>query len=129
MKIRVKNTSDTIRIKRRLHDEAIVISGSLTVDYLTADINALIAEALETAARDIGERGGIVGHIKAGITAESSGMISVTDEKAMIKESPSKRARITLAAIVFFIDPKEAEDIIRQALTAVTLKTKKPDRK
>jgi hypothetical protein len=46
-------------------------------------------------------------------------MISVTDEKAAVKGSPLRRLKITLAAIVFAIDPETAENIVRKALSDV----------
>ena len=120
-KLKVKAKHGDIFIERHIHDEAIVISGSMTARYDAVDLSARIAEGLETAAREIGEHGGIVGHIKAAVAATSTNMISVTDEKAMIKDSPGKQARTTLSAIVFNVDPKEAENIIRNVLTTVRL--------
>jgi len=118
-KLRVKSKPGDISIERHIHDEAIVISGSMLIEYNELDINALVAEGLEKASFEIGEHKGIVGHIKAAIAETSTSMVSVTDEKAMIKESRGKQARITLSAIVFMIDSKEAETIIRKALTTV----------
>ena len=119
VRVRAKDTPGVICIERRTHDEAIVISGSLTVDYDNAEIGAWIEQELETAAQGIRDQGGIVGHIKAALSVTATSMISVTDEKAMSKESPLKRARISLAAIVFKVDPKEAENIIRKSLAGV----------
>jgi ABC-type sugar transport system substrate-binding protein len=122
IRVKAKDTPGVICIERHTHDEAIVISGSLVVDYVAADLKAWIAQELEAAAREVGENGGIIGHIKTALGVTSTTMISVTDEKAMAKESPQKRARITLAAIVFKIDPEKAEDIIRKSLAAVRLR-------
>jgi hypothetical protein len=119
VRVKVKDTPGIICIERHTHDEAIVISASLVLDFGGADLSAWIAEELEKAALKVNECDGIIGHIKSALTVTSTCMISVTDEKAMIKDSPHKRARITLAAIVFKVDPKEAEDIIRKSLAAV----------
>ena len=113
---RAKDKPGHIYIERNIHDEAIVISGSLAIRYETGELNAWLAEEIETAAQGINERGGIVGHIKAAVTATTTSMISATDEKAMIHESPAGRAKITLAAIVFMVDPQDAETIVRGAL-------------
>ena len=119
VRVRAKDTPGLICLERHTHDEAIVISGTLTLDFDTVDLSSWIAEELEKAALQITEGGGIVGHIKVALAVTSTSMISVTDDKAMTKDSPRKRALITLAAIVFKIDPKAAEDIIRKALAAV----------
>ena len=119
VRVRAKDTPGLICIERHTHDEAIVISGTLTLDFGAVDLGAWIAEELEKAALLVNESGGIIGHIKAALAVTSTSMISVTDDKAMTKDSPRKRALITLAAIVFKIDPKEAEDIIRKSLAAV----------
>lgn len=116
---KAKDTPGIICIERNIHDDAVVISGTLTLEYNAVDINAWIAEELEKAARAVKESDGIVGHIKAAVSVTSTDMLSVTDEKATITDSPQKRARIALAAIMFMIEPKEAENIIRKALAGV----------
>jgi SepF-like predicted cell division protein (DUF552 family) len=116
---KVRDKAGLVHIERQIHDGAIVISGSLAVISEEADPAALIAEELETAARKITEYGGIVGHIKATVAVTSSSMISVTDEKAAVKGSPLRRLKITLAAIVFAIEPETAENIVRKALSDV----------
>lgn len=121
---KAKDAPGLIYIERQIHDEAIVISGTLTIRYATAELNDWIAEELESAARSINELGGIVGHIKAAVSLSLTNMISVTDEKAAVKESPFRRAKITLAAIVFLVDPKEAEDIARSALAGIRTRLK-----
>ena len=122
---KAKNAPGLIYIERQIHDDAIVISGSLSIRFSTQDPNSLISEELEAAAREIKERSGIVGHIKVSVSTTSTCMISVTDEKAMAKDSPVRRARMTLAAIVFLIDPKDAESIIRKALSNIRTRFKK----
>ena len=116
---KIKDTPGLIYIERQIHDDAIVISGSLSIRFESADLDACVAECLEAAAREIKERNGIVGHIKTSVSTSSTSMISVTDEEAMVKHSPIRRARITLAAIVFIIDPVDAENIIRKSLSDI----------
>ena len=116
---KIKNAPDMIHIDRQIHDGAIVISASLILDCGAVDLLTCIAGELETAAHEVKERGGIVGHIKASVSTKSTSMISVADETAMIKESPLNHTRITLAAIVFLLDPEDAQDIIRKALTGI----------
>ena len=121
---KAKNAPGLIVIEREIHDDSIVISGSLTIRFDTQELNDLISEELEAAAQKIKESGGIVGHIKASVSVVSTCMISVTDEKAMAKDPPMRRARITLAAIVFKIEPVEAENVIRKALSGIRTRTK-----
>ena len=125
VRVKAKDTPGVICLERHTHDDAIVISGSLTVDYENIDIGSLVARELENAAVEIGERGGIIGHIKTALTVSSTSMISVTDVKAMEKEAPQKRAKITLAAIVFMLTPEIAEDIIRKSMVAVRTNARK----
>ena len=116
---KIKDAPGLIYIERQIHDDAIVISGSLSIRFEATDLDACVAECLEAAAREIKERNGIVGHIKTSVSTSSTSMISVTDEEAMIKHSTISRARITLAAIVFMIDPIDAENIIRKTLSDI----------
>ena len=119
IKQKAKNTPGMIYIERRMHDEAVVVSGLLTVVTGDKNISGSIAKELETAARDISELGGIIGHIKATASTSSTEMISVTDADATVKESPERKVQIALAAIVFTVEQKTAEDIIRQALARI----------
>ena len=119
IRIKAKDTPGVICIERSIHDEAIVISGSLTVEYGTVNLNELIAGELEKAAQAIKELNGVVGHIKAAVSATTTDMISVTDEKAMVTRSQGNTARIAVAAIVFTIEAAEAERLIRKALAGV----------
>ena len=114
-----KDAPGLIYIERHIHDEAIVISGSLVIRYETPELNAWITEELESAASKVKELGGVVGHIKTAVASTSTSMISVTDEKAIVKEPPVRRAKITLASIVFLIDPEDAENIVRSALAGI----------
>jgi len=117
--VKAKKIPGAIYVERQIHDDAIVISGSLTVRFEAQDIRKLISEELEAAAREINGRDGVVGHIKASVAITSTSMISTTGENAMIKDSPMRRAKITLAAIVFLIDPADAESIVKTALTKI----------
>jgi len=116
---KAKDTPGIICVERNIHDGAVVISGTLTLEYDKADIKAWIAGELEKAAAAVKEREGLVGHIKAAVTTTTTDVVSVTDEQATATESQRKLARIALAAIVFLIEPKEAENIIRKALAGV----------
>jgi len=123
IKIKAKDIPGVIFIERNMHDDAVVISGSLSVESVSGGLNACIAQELETAARLVSESGGIIGHIKAAVSTSGMSMISVTEEKAMVKESPFSSVRITMTVIVFLIEPEVAEDITRKALAAIRRKS------
>ena len=113
------NALGVVRIGSQIHDDAIVISGSLSMRFIDLDIYAVVSEALEAAARDISMSGGIVGHIKASVTTTSITIISTTGDNAMSKESPVHNARIIIAAIVFQIDPQEAQNKLKKSLKGI----------
>jgi hypothetical protein len=119
IKFSPKDTPGVICIERQIHNEAVVISGSLTIESDEACLDAWIEEEVGIAVGEIKGQGGVVGQIKAALTITSTSVITVTDEKKTAKESPQKYARIMLAAIMFMVDPKEAENIIRKALAGV----------
>lgn len=124
IKINAKGMPGVIFIDRNIHDEAVVISGSLSVQNVTGGLDECVAQELEAAARMINERDGVIGHIKAAVSTTAIDMISVTEEKAMIKKSPLCNARITLTVIVFLIEPEAAEDITRKTLAAIRKRCK-----
>ena len=119
VRLKVKNIPGLIRIERNIHDEAIVISGELTVNTTADDVNAVVASELENASGEITKLDGIVGHIKASVSIITTGMISVTEDKAMIKEGRGSRVRISIAAIVFLVEPERAEETVRKALSGI----------
>ena len=116
---KLKSTPGVIAVECNLHDEAIVVSGSLTVITAHQNLTEAIAREMESAARDITASGGIIGHIKASSVVTTTKMISVTEEEAMIKDSIECKVQITLVAIVFMINKDSARDIIRRTLSAI----------
>lgn len=119
VKFHPKETPGVICIERHIHDEAIVISGSLTIKCNADEISGWIEEEVGAAVNEVKERGGIIGQIKAAVTETSTSCITVADDKTIIREAPQKQARIVLATIMFLVDAKEAESIVRKALAGV----------
>lgn len=105
-----------IRTKIRLHDDAKVISGRLTVIGDYNKVRQGLNRGLTEFASAVNEKGGVIGHIKASCEIKSVEMFSVTDVDVMIKTAPDQEISIILAAIVFFITPEEAEELARRAL-------------
>jgi len=122
IRFRPKDTPGIICIDRRTHEETVTISGSLVLGAETDELHEWIEEAIDNAAREVKERGGVVDQISAALAVTSTRIIAVSDEKPMEKEPPQKDVRISLAAVMTKIDPKEAGDIIRKALAAVRLR-------
>ena len=111
----------TVNVECRLHDEARVISGRLTVTGSYDGVRKALTARLETVARAVAEYGGIIGHIKASCQVSAVEMFSITDADAevTVKKAPEQEIKINMAAIVFLIPPDDAEELVRQALTAV----------
>jgi len=128
IKFSPKDTPGVICIERHIHDEAIVISGLLTIKSDAVELNSWIEDEVGAAVREVKERGGIVGQIKAAVTETSTCVITVTDEKTLVKETPQRQVKIMLAAIMFMVDPKEAENIVRRALAGVRTRLRQKER-
>ena len=110
-----------VKIERRRHDEAVVISGSLAVRGDYAALRAVLEDQMSRMAEEITALGGIIGHIKASCAVTSVEMYSITDENAglAVKTPPEQEVRINLAAIVFAIPEEEAEKLVAAALRKV----------
>jgi hypothetical protein len=104
-----------------LHDDAIVVSGDVTVtaaEYEPArgELDRQLAAVADT----VTGAGGIIGHIKASAAVTSVEMFSVTDEDGVAaKKSPEIAIDVHLAAIVFAVDPELIEQAVRTALERV----------
>ena len=103
----------------RLQDDAKVVSGRLLISGSYDDIKDKLKEGLEEFAAAVNEKGGVVGHIKASVEVTTVDMFSVTETAAMVKRAPEQNMRIILAAIVFFIEPEEAETLAKSVLEKI----------
>ena len=104
--------------KVRLHDDAKVVSGNLTVIGSYEKVREGLHRGLTEFAAKVAEKSGVVGHIKASAEVKNVEMFSVTDVDVMIKTAPEQEISIILAAIVFFVTAEEAEEWGRAALEA-----------
>jgi hypothetical protein len=107
------------RVVCRVHDDARVVSGQLTLRGDAARVKAEVQARLGGMARTIAAMGGIVGHIKVSCETTTVDVYSVTDTEVDSRQSPEAAIRLNLAAIVFAIEPEDAEEMARQALSAV----------
>ena len=103
----------------RLQDDAKVISGSVLITGEYEGIKDKLKAGLEEFAAAVGEKGGVVGHIKASVEVTTVDMFSVTETEAMVKRAPEQNMKVILAAIVFFIEPEEAENLAKAALQKI----------
>lgn len=115
----LEDAPGVVHVECRLHDEARVISGRLTITGSYDKVKAAVSSALERVAKAVQEHDGIVGHIKASCEVKTVQMFSVTDTDVSVKTAPDQEIKINLAAIVFLIDPEEAEDLVRLALEVI----------
>ncbi|SHH65125.1 hypothetical protein SAMN02745823_00626 [Sporobacter termitidis DSM 10068] len=115
----LEDVPGAVYVEYHLHDEARVISGRLTLTAEYGPVREALASQLELMAKTVQERGGIVGHIKASCEVRLVEMLSVTDTESAVKRAPGQEIKIILAAIVFLIDPEEAEELAHAALAAV----------
>ncbi len=113
------DTPGVIHTEYHIHDEARVISGRLTVAGSYDKIKKAVSSALERIAKAVHESDGIVGHIKASCQVKTLDMFSITDDTVSVKTAPEQEIKINLAAIVFLVDPEEAEDLVRLALEMI----------
>ncbi len=108
-----------LRVVCHVHDDARVVSGQLTLRGDAARVKAEVQAQLGGMARTVAAMGGIVGHIKVSCETTTVDVYSVTDAQVDLRQSPEAVIKLNLAAIVFAIEPEDAEELARQALSAV----------
>lgn len=99
------------------HDQAVI--GSVrcqTIDSYESGIDEL-RKCMQNAARMIEDAGGIIGHIKAAVHEEKRFcMISITSsEDIQSKERQENNLTIECASIIFCIDEKTLENILKKS--------------
>lgn len=110
-----------VRVERRRHDEAVVISGSLALYGEYGAVRPVLEREISGIAEKITALGGIIGHVKASCAVTATEMYSVTDAGAglMVKKPPQREIKISLVAIVFAVPEEEAEQLVYGALEKV----------
>jgi len=127
IKFSPKDTPGVICIERHMQDGAVAISGSLMIKCKTGEISDWIEEEVGRAVAKVNEHGGRVGQIKVTVTETSTSEITVTDDRALVKETPQKQVRIMLAAVVFEVEPKDAEEFVRRSLAGVRARVRQEE--
>ena len=108
-----------ITVGHTFHDEAIIVSGAVTLFGRYENVKEILKERLEAVSEFVSGQGGIVGHIKASASVTAVEMFSTTGEAATVKTSPEQEIRINMVAIVFAIAPDEVEKKVLETLSAV----------
>jgi len=101
----------------KTHDNSLVGSYRLTIAAGFEEANTILDEALKKIAAEITALGGIIGHIKANLTAAGrSCMISITEDESDQHYSDSHCCQAEGVAIVFGILPVQLETILNANL-------------
>lgn len=106
-----------VAIMVKTHDTSLVGSYRLTIAACFDDAVPILAEALKKIAAEITALGGIIGHIKANLTAEGqSCMVSLTEDEADLHYHNSDHCQAEGVAIVFGILPEQLSAILNTIL-------------
>lgn len=101
----------------KTHDTSLVGSYRLTIEACFEDAQTILDEALKKIAAEVTALGGIIGHIKANLTAAGrSCMISITEVESDCHYTDSRRCQAEGVAIVFGILPEQLDAILNAIL-------------
>ena len=116
-------------VDRQIHDAVRVVTAE---KKLYADPEAAknsLEHSMEKLAASVTEAGGIIGHIKASIEVTTNHIISVTDEKSVLKTMPTADIGIKFAAIAFMIDCEIFESMVKKTIDEISAKSEATDSK
>lgn len=105
-----QGTRGSYCVNRSLHEGAVVTSAEFDFTAEDSTWERQLSAGMETLAAWVTAGGGLIGHIKAGISREQSSMLSITDCVLHNKKSPEETVRVRFAAIVFAVDGEELEE-------------------
>jgi hypothetical protein len=101
----------------KTHDTSLVGSYRLTIAAGFEEADTILDQALTKIAAEITALGGIIGHIKANLTAAGrSCMISITEDESDHHYSDSHTCQAEGVAIVFGIIPEQLDAILHAVL-------------
>lgn len=101
----------------KTHDVSLVGSFRLTIAASFEDADTLLDQALKKIAAEITALGGIIGHIKANLTAAGqSCMISITEDESDHHYSDNGGCQAEGVAIVFGVLPEQLAAILNTVL-------------
>ena len=102
-----------------------VVSAHYDVVTDRQKLAALLEAGMESAASEIYEAGGLIGHLKASMDVHTVEVFSLTDREVYRKSGSDCRITVTAAAILFALEEAEAEERIRTMLEEIDKKVRK----
>ena len=124
VKFSPEDTPGVICIERRMQDDTVLISGTLKLGYNSVELDSWVNEAIKKADLDVKGKGGVMGQIKAALTKTSESVVTLTGDNLIENEAFRAFSRVSVAAVMIIDQPKDAENIIREALASIRAKAR-----
>ena len=115
---------DDVRITARMQEEAVVISADFSVQSTKEIFLEVLKAEMEHLATQVASCGGIVGHIKASVECCETTVISVTLDKADVRNGRMDEINGKFAAILLFMEETKARELTEIMFAAVKEKIK-----
>ena len=115
---------DDVHILVRTQDEAVVVSADFSVQGTKEIFLEILKAEMEHLAAQIASCGGIVGHIKASVKCCETTVISVTLDKADVRNGRMDEINGKFAAILLLMEETKARELTETMFAAVKEKIK-----
>ena len=115
---------DDVRITARMQEEAVVISADFSVRSTKEIFLEVLKAEMEHLATQVASCGGIVGHIKASVECCEITVISVTLDKADVRNGRMDEINGKFAAILLLMEETKARELTEIMFAAVKEKIK-----
>lgn len=115
---------DDVRITARMQEEAVVISADFSVRGTKEIFLEVLKAEMEHLATQVASCGGIVGHIKASVECCETTVISVTLDKADVRNGRMDEISGKFAAILLLMEETKARELTEIMFAAVKEKIK-----
>lgn len=115
---------DDVRITARMQEEAVVISADFSVRGTKEIFLEVLKAEMEHLATQVASCGGIVGHIKASVECCETTVISVTLDKADVRNGRMDEINGKFAAILLLMEETKARELTEIMFVAVKEKIK-----
>ena len=115
---------DDVRITARMQEEAGVISADFSVRGTKEIFLEVLKAEMEHLATQVASCGGIVGHIKASVECCETTVISVTLDKADVRNGRMDEINGKFAAILLLMEETKARELTEIMFAAVKEKIK-----
>lgn len=110
---------DDVRITARMQEEAVVISADFSVRGTKEIFLEVLKAEMEHLATQVASCGGIVGHIKASVECCETTVISVTLDKADVRNGRMDEINGKFAAILLLMEETKARELTEIMFAAV----------